>query len=352
MAGPATVRDVARLANVSAATVSRALSASDLVAPHTRQRILEAAGQLGYLSSSTARSQGGARTGNLGLLVPDLENPYFASVTKGVQARGLASGYSVFVADSDEDPRAELELVRKLAPRVDGMILCSARMSDEDLQACVSETQIVLVNRTLAGVDNIYVDDSEIIRQALEHLYALGHRDVAYAGGPSGSWSDRQRRQGIERVLPELAGLSVTSLGAFAPNFGGGESAADLAIASGSSAVLAYNDLVALGILSRLRSRGIAVPEDISVVGIDDINAATLVTPALTTVAAPLRRVGRAAVNLLVDHLQPDSSPRAPEQLPVQLIVRQSTSTPSTSRSMPMSRDGARHFERTSNANI
>ena len=352
MAGSVTVRDVAKVANVSAATVSRALSSPDLVAPHTRQRILDTARQLGYLPNAAARGLVTGRTGNLGLVVPDLENPYFASVTKGVQESALQGGYSVFVADSDEDPRTERELVRKLAPQVDGLILCSARMSDADLAACVGDTPVVLVNRQLDGLLSIYVDDAEIVRQALEHLYALGHRHVGYAGGPAGSWSDRQRRNGIERAVPELPGLTVASLGAFAPVFGGGQSAADLALASDATAVLAYNDLMALGILSRLRSRGVRVPEDMSVVGIDDINAATLVSPALTTVQAPLRRVGRTAVNLLVDSFGEGTGARPAEQLPVQLIVRESTSVPSPERFHYPSRDAAARNERTSNASI
>ena len=352
MTGNITVRDVAKLANVSPATVSRALSASSLVAPRTRSRIVEAATQLGYLPNSAARGLVTGRTRNLGLVVPDLENPYFASVTKGVQARALGRGYSVFVSDSDEDPRAEQELVSKLKPQVDGLILCSSRMSDAELMECSTGTTTVLVNRQLEGLQSIYVDDEEIVRQALEHLYALGHRHIAYAGGPAGSWSDRQRRNGIERVLPDLPKLRITSLGAFAPVFGGGQSAADLAVASTATAVLAYNDLVALGVLSRLRSRGISVPEDISVVGIDDINAATLVSPALTTVRAPLRRVGRAAVDLLTDHLEPGTNPRPPELLRVELVVRQSTSVPSPDRFEHSSRDDAGRNERNVIASI
>jgi DNA-binding LacI/PurR family transcriptional regulator len=304
------------------------------------------------MPNPAARGLVTGRTGNFGLVVPDLENPYFASVTKGVQERALQAGFSVFVADSDEDPRTERELVRKLAPQVDGLILCSARMSDADLAASVGDTAVVLVNRQLDGLLSINVDDAEIVRQALEHLYALGHRYVGYAGGPSGSWSDRQRRSGIERAVPEMPGLTVSSLGAFAPVFGGGQSAADLALASDATAVLAYNDLMALGVLSRLRGRGISVPEGMSVVGIDDINAATLVSPALTTVQAPLRKVGRSAVNLLVDSLGEGTASRPEERLPVQLIVRDSTSVPSSDRFHQPSRDVAARNERTSNASI
>jgi DNA-binding LacI/PurR family transcriptional regulator len=352
MKGSITVRDVAKALGVSPSTVSRALSSPELVAPRTRQQILDKARELGYSPNSAARGLVTGRKETLGLVVPDLENPYFASVTKGVQARALAAGFSVFVADSDEDGRVELDLVRKLKPQVDGLILCSSRMSDPDLAALVGDTSVLLINRRMHGLPNITVNDEEIVRQALEHLHALGHRRVGYAGGPTGSWSDRQRRLGIEKATPGLSGLDVVSLGAFAPVFGGGQSAADLAVAAGVTAVLAYNDLVALGIIARLNARGIHVPNAMSVVGIDDINAATLVSPALTTVRAPLRRLGSAAVDRLVDSLDPNSVPRPAEDLPIELVVRQSTSVPSPSAHERPSGNVAGRHERKLHASI
>lgn len=330
MAGSITVRDVAKAAGVSASTVSRALAANSVVAAETRERILDVARQLGYRPNHAARGLITGRTHNIGLVVPDLENPYFASVTKGVQSRALNEGYSVFIADSDEDARTELELVRKLSKQVDGLILCSARMSEADIASVADETTTVLINRQWGDLASVVVDDFEITRQALEHLYALGHRHVAYAGGPSSSWSNRKRWAGIEAVQPKLDGLTVSPLGSFAPVFGGGQSAADVAVASGATAVLAYNDLMGLGILARLAARGIDVPRDISVMGIDDVNVATLVSPGLTTVRSPLTKIGRSAVNALIDLIEPNDRQLSIEELPVQLVVRQSTSVPRT----------------------
>lgn len=352
MKGSITVRDVAAALGVSPSTVSRALSTSELVAPRTRQLIIEKARELGYIPNNAARGLVTGRKGALGLVVPDLENPYFASVTKGVQARARTAGYSVFVADSDEDNRVELELVRRLKPQVDGIILCSSRMSDPDVASLVGGTSVVLINRRMDGLPDITVSDEEIVRQALAHLYALGHRHVGYAGGPTGSWSDQQRRLGIEKATPDLDGLSVLSLGSFAPVFGGGQSAADLAVAARVTAVLAYNDLVALGIIARLHARGINVPDELSVVGIDDINAATLVSPALTTVRAPLRRVGSAAVDRLIDSLGHKSVSAPAEYLPIELVVRQSTSIPSSSAIERPSGNAAGRNERKSHASI
>lgn len=353
MKGSITVRDVATALGVSASTVSRALSSSELVAPRTRQLIIEKARELGYTPNNAARGLVTGRHGALGLVVPDLENPYFASVTKGVQARARAAGYSVFVADSDEDSRVELELVRKLKPQVDGLILCSSRMSDPELASLVDDASVLLINRRMDGLPDVTLNDEEIVRQALEHLYALGHRHVGYAGGPTGSWSDRQRRLGIEQTAPGLNGLDVLSLGSFAPVFGGGQSAADLAVAAGVTAVLAYNDLMALGIIARLHSRGINVPHELSVIGIDDISAATMVSPALTTVRAPLRRVGSAAVDRLIDSLDHNSAPSPAEYLPIELVVRQSTSVPlSPSEERRPSGSAAGRNERKSHASI
>ncbi|WP_237249096.1 LacI family DNA-binding transcriptional regulator [Spelaeicoccus albus] len=328
MAGSITVRDVAKAAGVSASTVSRALAANSVVAAETRERIINVARQLGYRPNHAARGLITGRTHNIGLVIPDLENPYFASVTKGVQSRALTEGYSVFIADSDEDARAELELVRKLSKQVDGLILCSARMSDADIASVADDTTMVLINREWGDLTSVVVDDSEIIRQALEHLYALGHRHIAYAGGPSTSWSNRKRWAGIEAVQPKLEGLTISPLGSFAPVFGGGQSAADVAVASGATAVLAYNDLMGLGILARLATRGIDVPGDMSVMGIDDVNVATLVSPGLTTVRSPLTKIGRSAVNALIDLIEPTDRHNSIEDLPVQLVVRQSTSVP------------------------
>lgn len=328
MATSITVHDVAKAAGVSASTVSRALSGNTAVAAETRDRVVEAARQLGYRPNLAARGLITGTTHNIGLVVPDLENPYFASITKSVQSRALAAGYSVFIADSDEDIRTELELVHQLSKQVDGLILCSPRMAASDIAAVAGQTMMVLINREWEGLTSVVVDDAEIIRLALEHLHALGHRHIAYVGGPEKSWSNQKRWAAIERIAPTFDDLDVGKVGSYAPNFDGGQSAADVVVASGATAALAYNDLVGLGILARLTTRGIRVPEHLSVMGIDDVNVATLVSPGLTTVRSPLKKVGRSAVNSLVDLMNPTDRHSAPEDLPVQLVVRQSTSVP------------------------
>lgn len=321
----ASLRDVARVAGVSLATASRALAQPERVAPERRARVEQAVSELGYRRQ--ARPAGGrsdpAPDRPIGVLVPDLQNPFFAGVAKGVQVQARTAGISVVIADTDEDPRIEAEALARLERQVRGLVLCSPRMSDQALAALPTDVPTVLVNRESAHQRAVLVDNADGIRQALAHLHALGHRRVAYAGGQPGSWSDGARRRGLEAAAAGLADVEVVQLGHFPPVFGGGVAAADLVRVSGATAVLAHNDLIALGILDRLRQRGVAVPDQVSVVGFDDIPAATHVTPGLTTVAVPLQRLGRAAVDLLLD-VAP-GPPAASVTLPVALVVRSST---------------------------
>jgi LacI family transcriptional regulator len=328
-----TVRDVAERAGVSISTVSRALSTPARVSAATRDRVEAAARDLDYRPNLAARGLRAGRTSIVGLLVPDFDNPFFAAVTKGVQHRARQGGYSVFVGDSDEDATQELDLVRGLARQVDGLVLASPRAPDADLLAALDGTPAVLVNRELAGLPSVTVDNADGVRQIIEHLYALGHRQVAYADGPGGSWSGRVRRTGAVRAALDRDDLSVVRLGTFTPTYAGGFAAADLALASGATAVVAYNDLMALGVVERLRERGVSVPDDLSVTGFDDLLVATLVAPTLTTVRVPLRDLGRRAVDLLLEHLAPaDETPRARVVLPVDLMVRRSTTVPGAGR--------------------
>ncbi|MEV8372399.1 LacI family DNA-binding transcriptional regulator [Kribbella sp. NPDC056861] len=324
---PATLRDVARLAGVSASTVSRALSLPEVVNATTRARVRQAADQLGYEPNKAARGLITGRTGNIGLVVPDLANPFFPSVMKGVQARARSHDVAVFLADTDEDAMAEAGLVRALAKQVDGLILCSPRATDDELAAIAQDTNVVLVNRVVAGVPAVTFDNEGGMRQAISHLAALGHRRIAWVGGPATSWSSVQRELGL-RTAAETQGVELVPVGQFAPTYDGGVAAADQAVATGATAVVTFNDLVAIGLLARLHTRGIDVPGDLSVVGIDDIAMAGMSRPALTSVRLPKQRAGEIAVDLLLALLDdPDAAlgPRTLDTLQGELMVRDST---------------------------
>lgn len=325
-----TIRDVASAAGVSQATVSRALSMPELVRPGTRARVEAAARRLGYRPNRAAQGLITGRTGNLGLIVPDLSNPFFASVVKGVQAAARAADYSVFIADTDEEPDAEVDLLRALAKQVDGLILCSPRAPDDELAAIGSDSTVVLMNRRAGDRPSVTVDNADGMRQAVDHLAALGHRRIAYVAGPRTSWSNNQRERGM-RQASDAGGTDLVHLGHFPPQFEGGVAAADLALASGATAVIAYNDVVALGLMSRLGARRVSVPDGLSVIGCDDIGMSAMSHPALTTVAVPKRSAGRATVGLLLSMLGPDGGAASPHretlhrELPTQLIVRDTT---------------------------
>jgi len=317
-----TIKDVARAAGVSASTVSRALTAPDLVQSDTRARVERAAGQLGYQPNRAARGLITGRTGNIGLIVPDLTNPFFPGVVKGVQGRAREAGFSVFVADTDEDPAAEAGLVRALSKQVDGILLCSPRMSDDHLRTAAAETTLVMLNRRVGRIPCITIDNSDGIRQAVAHLAALGHRRIAYVAGPRASWSNRDRAKTL-RTATAAAGIELVEIGSVVPQFAGGVAAADQVLAAGVTAVVAYNDLVAFGLLNWFANRGVKVPEAISVMGFDDIVLARMVSPALTTVAQPQEPIGRAGVDLLLQLLEGKEATR--REISAQLMVRHST---------------------------
>lgn len=329
---PVTIHEVAKAANVSASTVSRAFTMPDLLRADTRDRVLAAAQRLGYQPNRAARGLTTGRTGNIGVIVPDLSNPVFPAVLKGAQARAREFDYSVFLADAEEDPGLEEELIRAMAKQVDGAVLCSSRASSAVLAGIAGDVTLVLINRRIKDVPAIIMDSAGGARQAVDHLAALGHRRVAYLNGPSSSWSNRERRRGLHAGAA-ATGLEIVELGPFPPTFEGGLMAADPGLAAEVTAVIAYNDLVALGVLSRLADRSVEVPREMSVVGFDDIPMAQMSGPPLTTVTMPCERAGRLAIGVLAGRIGDSLRSRGGtlrRVLPTSLIVRGSTAPPRT----------------------
>ncbi|MEO6083146.1 MAG: LacI family DNA-binding transcriptional regulator [Umezawaea sp.] len=314
-----TIRDVARKAHVSVATVSRALSSPGLVRPDTRSRVLAAASELGYQPNRAARGLITGKTGNIGIVVPDLDNPFYTGILKAARSRAAQSDHAVFVADSDEDPGSEIKLVQAMAKQVDGLLLCSPGLTDAQLST-LADTPVVLLDHRLPGIPSTVMDSADGVRQVIAHLTALGHTRIAYLDGPHTSWSAGQRRQGL--------GVDLIELGPFPPRYEGGLQAADLALAADVTAIMAYNDVMALGVLTRLRDRGVSVPGDVSVTGFDNLTYASLTSPALTTVRMPLASAGRTAVAMLLDWLDTTDTPAPHVVLPTQLIVRGTTAPP------------------------
>ncbi|HEY3436533.1 MAG TPA: LacI family DNA-binding transcriptional regulator [Actinotalea sp.] len=327
---PATIRDVAEKAGVSASTVSRAFTRPEMVDTATRLRIIALAESLGYEPSSAARSLKTGRTGALGIIVPDLSNPFFPDVVRGMQHRAREYGYPVLLADSAEDPSAEPALVRTLARNVDAIVLCSPRMSDAELTEAARLRPVVLVNREApagpaATVPAVTIDNAGGIQQAVRHLHALGHRRIGFVSGTRTSRSNEDRLVAFTDATA-AAGLVGTVIGSYQPTVEGGAAAADDALLADVTAVVVYNDVMAAGLIGRLSRVGVELPGRLSIVGFDDISLAALLTPALTTVRISLELAGAVAVDRLHAHLTgagPDVARPAP--LPTELVVRDST---------------------------
>jgi DNA-binding LacI/PurR family transcriptional regulator len=266
------------------------------------------------------------RTGNVGVIVPDLGNPYFHAVLKGAQARARRADYAVFVADGQESATEEESLIRAMSKQVDGIVLCSSRLAPRKLAALELTPTVVLLNRRVPGLPTVVIDSADGMKQAVAHLASLGHVRCAFVSGPRDSWSNRQRQKGLSAAAG-ARGVEVVTVGPLAPQFESGAAVAEPVLATGATAVLAYNDLVAVGILNRLAAIGVQVPDELSVVGFDDIPLAAMVTPPLTTVAVPAALAGQAAVELLLDRLTAGAGGRAAptRRLPARLVVRGST---------------------------
>ncbi len=323
-----TSRDVARAAGVSIATVSRALSDNGAVSEATKRRVLAEAARLGYSPNPAARRLITGRSGTIGLIVPDLANPFFADIIKGVQRRAREYRQTILVADADEQPRLELDAVRNLTRQVDGIIWASPRVDDAELSAHLN-LPTVLLHRELPGQWSVTADFGEGVRQVLVNLHALGHRTIAYAGGPGQSWSGRKRQESLHTNAPAL-GLEVFELGSVPPTIDGGLMAADLTLATPATALVAYNDVVALGAMRRLADRGVSVPQDLSVVGCDNTMLSLLATPALTTIGVPRFEAGEAAVTLLDQCLSEQPGPVC-QVLRTSLVIRGTTAPPKES---------------------
>ena len=327
-----TVHDVARRAGVSIATVSRVFGRPDAVAAPTRQRVLTAADELGYTPNTTARALQRGRTGYLGLLVHDLANPFYATVAKAAQLEARHSGFALLCADYGDRPSEELDLAREMARHVDGLLLYPSQPTDEALRAAVADLgPAVVLDSPVEGAPTVLMSTVDGIEQAVEHLAALGHRGLTYLdAAPTAMYSSLDRRRNIEASCARM-GVELSLVGPFVPTFEAGVRAADLVVAQGSTAVVAFSDQMALGVVRRLTERRVRVGDDVSVVGVDDIWIAAQVTPALTTVRMPCAEAGSAAARLLMHRIEGAAS--APEVvLPTELIVRSSTGPAPTRR--------------------
>lgn len=321
-----TIRTVAAAAKVSTATVSRVMSGVATVKPELAARVRRVAEELSYRPSETARNLALGTLRNIGALMPDLGNAYFHDVVKGMHDVASESGFRMLIADHAGNPDAEFTTAWDLMGHVDGLALLSSRIKLPELKELARQkTPVVLVNRVELGVDlpMVGVDSFTATLEICAHLAELGHRRVVYLSGSELSWQDRERWRamrtskrflGIDAVRVESDGTIETSY-----------SAAEQAMAHEPTAFICFNDLAAIGVMSRLREMGLDVPGDISVAGFDDIVIARRFLPTLTTATSPRDELGRLAWLLLHDSINGRAPAEHATLVPATLQRRQST---------------------------
>jgi LacI family transcriptional regulator len=288
-----TIGDVASRAGVSRATVSRVMNGLATVDPAIAERVRATAVELDYRPNQVARSLALGRTQTIGYVVPDLTNPSFHGGLRGLSRAAAEQGYRVLVADSAEHAEEEPVLALETRRRCDAVVLVAPRMSEDDLARLLPELQpAVLLNRVVAGADlpQLDVDWASGIRDLVRHLTGLGHRRIAYLQGPPASRSNTAR----ELALAAVADIEVITIpcGAMFPD---GHAAAGQVLDARVTAVIAFNDVVALGLLGALHELGTDVPGALSLVGFDDIPFAAYTWPPLTTAWVPQEQMGRLA---------------------------------------------------------
>ena len=292
-----TIADVAQRAGVSLATVSRVMNGNDRVDPEIADKVRVAARALNYTASPLARGLVLGKTLTVAVVVPDLANPTFQAILRGITLAAARDGYRVLIADTSENVSEEHILAVETRRRCDAIVLCAPRMSEDELRTLIPElSPVVLINRDVPSLDApiAAADYRSGIIDLLRHLYSLGHRKALYLAGVASSASNSYRLSGIDEFMRSEPTMTIETLPAGVA-FEDGHASAAAVMASGATAVLAFNDLVAMGLLSALNEAGVSVPADISVTGFDDIPFARYTTPPLTTASVPVTELGEQA---------------------------------------------------------
>lgn len=333
---PATIKDVARLAGVSISTASIALSGKGPVSAETRERVVAAAKKLRYRPNALARSLATSNSRIIGLVLPDLRDPYFHEIASGVERVAWDAGYTLLLADTNRSASKENAVIEAFrSHRVDGMILAGSGREGAlgPLLDPGDRTPTVVLGRHQAPLPSVRVDNVAAGRIATEHLLRMQRQRLCFVGGPSDLTTSIDRATGFQeamRAANRPLDFAYVTEADFTPE---GARHAMLALLDNlawqgkklPSGVIAANDQMAIGVLQALRSRGLAVPDQVAVIGIGDIPTATYVEPPLTTVALPTREMGEAAMELLLGLISGEKAPREHVVLPVQLVRRGST---------------------------
>ncbi len=332
MAKP-TMQDVATLAGVDRSTVSRALNSETQgrLSKETVRRVEQAAAELGYRPNVLASGLRKQQSFTVGMLIPDLTNPFFPPIVRGLESSLQARGYTLIVINTDNDADVELASLETLATRqVDGLVLATVHLSQGDLPLMVTRRPTVLVNRKAEGnrLSSVVPDETAAVREVVEHLVGLGHTKLAHIAGPQDVSTGHDRRSAFEQSCRD-AGLpppAVEVASAFRREAGLTACQGLLEQGADFTAIFAANDLLAIGCYEALHEAGRAVPGDVSVVGYNDMPLVDMIDPPLTTVRVPQYEMGKEAARLLLEELGDGDTMRGRSvQLPSHLVLRDST---------------------------
>jgi len=332
-----TIREVAQHAQVSVTTVSHVINGTRFVSEEAKTRVQAAVAALNYVPSAVARSLKSSRTHTVGMMIPNNSNPYFAEIIRGIEDACFAAGFNVILCNSDDDPHKQAAYVRVLSEKqVDGLIVLSSGGDPELLDTLRSASMPqVVVDREIddLAADLVEVDHEGGARLAVEHLIELGHRRIACISGPHALSSARQRVQGWRSAL-QAAGLvcdvTMVAHGHFTAE--GGHAAMRALQPLQPSAVFASNDLMAIGAICAAAEAGLRVPQDLSIIGFDDIALAAYSNPPLTTIAQPKHQTGELAARMLMQRIAKPGGPLQREILRPTLVLRRSTARPEAKR--------------------
>ncbi len=328
-----TIQDVARHARVSTATVSRVLCHPDVVAPATRERVLAAVEDLKYQPNHAAKSLRTLRSDKIVVSVPNIANPFFSAVIRGVEEAAQAAGYAVLLGDTRDEPERE-DLYAGLLQRreADGLIFLGHRLPaalDELVRQVGARAPVVngCEFSPELGVSSAHIDNHKAAYEAMDLLYGLGHRRIGVITGPMASPISRNRLAGARACAADRGLLEefMMAVGDFSVESGCKQTKVFMAGPAPPTALFCFGDEMAMGALRSTANLGLSCPRDVSIVGFDDIAYARFTTPALTTIAQPMAEIGRETVRLLLDVLAGHTVQPVAVTLPHQLVVREST---------------------------
>ena len=340
---PITIKDVAKQAKVSHSTVSRALRGNRLISDETSERVRKIAREMGYHPSAAARSLKTNQTKALGVVVRNIDDPFFSEIIQGIEDVAQQEGYSIFISSSQNEPERERSVVQAMREhRVDGVIICSTSFSASESRLLREYGVPIVVVNNQAAEDyrySIYHDDEDGCRQLTRHLIEQGHRRIAYLGNARSGRTTLDRFSGFQQEM-QSAGLPIPAeyilqVPGGSPEAGQAGLDHFLSLAERPTGLVCFNDMMAIGVLAGLHLAGIKAPEQISVTGFDNIVFSAYTNPPLTTFDQPKKYIGAEAARLVLDLLKPNLEQHAPDlkssftkTLQGRLLVRKSTAPP------------------------